>query len=622
MEHDGLSPPGPRLARFPSVTTTTHRASIASDGWPCSPLLPTTPTANAFPRSSSGQSIPIFFQPEDVVGGSGDEEDSLSEGDDSDGFHREPRPNQTRTHFDSDLDRLSSYSSSISSRCLSIDSSSVASDSTAQTDPPSPLPLSPQHDKSRQSPPSFAVPLPLPAPHVRSVSHVPLLNARRNVGSRPGTAPSLSSPPRQRSVTYAPTSSSVTTPRAYHSHQCTKRRSPPRSAPPPADAFFDPFSSSRPSTASTFGSVKAIPIRLVPPTPTDDERTKRAPPRQLYHASSASPVQAVRTSPTKEARSKPLPSLPIFPTRPRCPTATTESPRKCSPPSTAVTHGRNRSRSEGVYNVPVYPPCVYPPSPPRPAPSPSFRSSPRSTVPHKFSFRTLRGLCPDDVDADREPLIERFVDLPTPPAFLSDLRSSRERSEVGPSFVPGESTLQLLIDQEGFRDAKVEFVYAGEDTETGLLEFKAKRPEAGIERDGWPFHTGFLQTPPHLRRLHVNGDNSIDYLSREASLAIGKKDGVYKVSSHSKVDIDSMQDGHGDVAVKGLENYFCFAYETRERLNLVGRPMKGERLLRPLAFVCSRSFLSPSQGHKIGFKHLLSRTFALSSSSALVVKKR
>lgn len=50
--------------------------------------------------------------------------------------------------------------------------------------------------------------------------------------------------------------------------------------------------------------------------------------------------------------------------------------------------------------------------------------------------------------------------------------------------------MQLLIDQEGFRDAKVEFVYMGEDAETGLLEFVARRPEAGLEREGWPFHVG------------------------------------------------------------------------------------------------------------------------------------
>ncbi|GAA5917169.1 uncharacterized protein JCM6883_006238, partial [Sporobolomyces salmoneus] len=130
----------------------------------------------------------------------------------------------------------------------------------------------------------------------------------------------------------------------------------------------------------------------------------------------------------------------------------------------------------------------------------------------------------------------------------------------GAKFVNGETSLQLLIDQEGFRDPKVDF----------------------------------LQTAPHLRRLHLNGNDSIDYLRREASLTIGTKSGVYRVSSHSKVDLDLAQVG------KDIEGpYFCFAYETNARLNLVGRPMKGERLLRPLVFVCSREFLNPNQGRKV-----------------------
>jgi len=72
------------------------------------------------------------------------------------------------------------------------------------------------------------------------------------------------------------------------------------------------------------------------------------------------------------------------------------------------------------------------------------------------------------------------------PRTLEQLETSLD----GASFVAGETSLQLLIDQEGFRDAKMEFVYTGEDAETGLLEFAAKRPESGLEREGWPFHYG------------------------------------------------------------------------------------------------------------------------------------
>lgn len=55
--------------RDSSVSQYSKRLSIASDSWPSTPLLPHTPTAYKFPRSSSGQSIPIFFDADDVAEG-------------------------------------------------------------------------------------------------------------------------------------------------------------------------------------------------------------------------------------------------------------------------------------------------------------------------------------------------------------------------------------------------------------------------------------------------------------------------------------------------------------------------------------------------------------------------
>ncbi|GAA5991937.1 hypothetical protein JCM5350_005826 [Sporobolomyces pararoseus] len=576
--------------RDSSISQYSKRLSITSQVWPSTPL---TPTEFIFPRSSYGPSIPIFFDAEDVVtveGEGGSEKGGISASSQEKQNLFEKREVARLSHQrplqplqDFELNRLSSAysSSSASSRCLSGDSHSMSSTSTAPTEPPSPTPLSPQEVDC--SLPIFTVPLPLPQPlppsspsviRDRSQSnHHPLLNARRNVSSRPGTAPSGV---RQRSFSSSPSSSSVphVPPRPQNSHYCLKRYRTPRSADstslPPADAFFDPFSpsSSRPSTSSTFtGSVKNIPIRLVPPTPTpsDRDRSVKHRSRPLHHAPS-SPVLT-----TKETRTKPLPSLPIFPTRPsssprahRSNTATTGSP---------TSHARNRSRSEGVYNLPLYPPCVYPPSPPRPAKT-SPRSSPRVRLASKFSYRHLLRDKPEDSDSRIEsiPLINRGGGT-SEKSFPSAKFDSAFGETEGAKYEVGKTSLQLLIDQEGFRDAKIEFVYTGEDAETGLLEFQAKRPAVGLEREGWPFHVGFLQVPPRLRRLHLNGNDSVDYLRREASLSIGNKDGVYKVSSHSKIDLELAQVGQD---IEGP--YFSFAYETKRRLNLVGRPMKGERV--------------------------------------------
>lgn len=46
------------------------------------------------------------------------------------------------------------------------------------------------------------------------------------------------------------------------------------------------------------------------------------------------------------------------------------------------------------------------------------------------------------------------------------------------------------------------------------------------------------------------------------------------------------------------------------------------QLLRPLVFVCSREFLDPRQGRKVGFRHLIARTFTIPTSASLVVRKQ
>ncbi|BGP14557.1 hypothetical protein JCM10213v2_002506 [Rhodosporidiobolus nylandii] len=179
--------------------------------------------------------------------------------------------------------------------------------------------------------------------------------------------------------------------------------------------------------------------------------------------------------------------------------------------------------------------------------------------------------------------------------------------------IPGETTISVLIDQEGFREALVEFEYTGTDEQSGLLEFVAKMPAIGRERDGWPFHVGFLQTPPYLRRLAITADPSRDYLPREACLPITEKDGVYKVSSARSAPTSSSSNSN-----TGAQPYYCLAYEVKERLNLVGQRMKGERLLKPLVFICSRDFLSPVRGRRIGLIELMAKTFTLPATATLV----
>lgn len=106
--------------------------------------------------------------------------------------------------------------------------------------------------------------------------------------------------------------------------------------------------------------------------------------------------------------------------------------------------------------------------------------------------------------------------------------------------------LELQIDQEGFRAITASFRFQREDGE--VLEFVAAPSDNKHDLlPGYPFHHSTFERHPVLRRLHVEGDDEIDYLPRQASLTIGKKNGIYKASGNSK---------------KGNSRY-CLMYEVR-----------------------------------------------------------
>ncbi|GAA5967184.1 hypothetical protein JCM11641_000468 [Rhodosporidiobolus odoratus] len=607
---------------------------VVSPSLPYGPLLPNSPGASPFlggmPRSGSGQSIPIFFQPEDLHSSRG------SRIQDKDPFATEEDEDE-QAETASLLGFYTSSSSIGTSSRLSFDSSSVASNSTAPSEPPTPLTPT-THDKPFALSPPSPAPSPLPTPAVRSSTHTyppspPLLNARRNVASRPGTAESLTGSTRSRPGTAGSCSCSsppsspvrvgsaggVRTSRSQNGlNQLSQHQR--FSRPPPSDAFYEPASPHRPSTASSVGSYQPIPIRLVPPTPTADLREVRAATSPFRRAAAANvtPPASPRPSPPSPPRlgtasssssngstSKPLPSLPIFPTVARPLTATSQAGRRTRTPP--------ESEQEGVYNVPLYPPCIYPPS----VPAPSFGSPARKTLRSAKSTPFLSG---GGSNKGYSRIPPRTSPAPMPAAYthpratLSTAGSNASAASfdtVATTFflpIPGETILQLTIDQEGFREAVVEFEYTGTDDQSGLLEFVAKTPEIGREREGWPFHVGFLQTPPYLRRLAVAADPARDYLPREACLSVAEKDGVYKVSSAISAP----------TTASSPRPYYCFAYEVKERLNLIGKVMKGERLLKPLVFICSRDFLHPVRGRKIGLKEIFSKAFALPATATLV----
>lgn len=188
----------------------------------------------------------------------------------------------------------------------------------------------------------------------------------------------------------------------------------------------------------------------------------------------------------------------------------------------------------------------------------------------------------------------------------------RELSMQVPGLPPVLSWLQpvqleLWIDQEGFRLARPIFTLSGytitsspdhdpdvvEALTYGSAEF---RP---TERRQFIFHHHTLDPPPVLRKLTLAGDDSRDYLSRQASLAI-KANGVYSVSG-----TESFESGppspHNSAQPNSayhqpLKLTWRFDYLVEDG---TGKAKTGDKILTPLTFACSPGLLHPTHGKKI-----------------------
>lgn len=475
--------------------------------------------------ASSGQSIPIFFKASDLRSSMGssrseveEEEGEEEENDDDEGssfslFLLEP---PLKTFLDADnasfIDCYAGSSSAGSIRRLSINSSSSssdASDSTLPTEPPSPL--SPTtHDKAFPSSPLLS-PLVFPSPS--SAFRQPT-SSRPSTGepSRAPASPSFS--PRRIQTAgggFRPVPPLLSQKHSSHppAHQVRPL--------PPFDAFYTPYhpvAVIRPRTAATVSTMApymVIPIRLVPPTPTPALREiktatspflpLRAPPQTAPAASPTSHTSPPRPEPFPSLRtSKPLPPLPTFPTRSHAKISDGTSRRVRTPPK------EDPQTHEAVYHLPPYPHRASPPSSPlsprrsqqsqSPASSSSFLGLPSSSV-VKRSLRAVKSS-----PFLRSSAYSRIV---APPSSSPPLSSPSSQLHTNPSHsslsshlpsssssffhpVPGETTLELSVSQEGFWEALVQFRYRGVGEE-GMLEWEVSKTEEG-KLKVWPFHAG------------------------------------------------------------------------------------------------------------------------------------
>lgn len=174
-----------------------------------------------------------------------------------------------------------------------------------------------------------------------------------------------------------------------------------------------------------------------------------------------------------------------------------------------------------------------------------------------------------------------------------------------------DTVLELLVDQEGFRAVHPTFRLVGLpkqargwDSSDGVLAFF--RP---IKRETFNFHYAPLDGLPILRRITVNGDESRDYISRQATLCL-KANGVYTVQGGESYHTSPpfIECGVSKTGTDHTKLKWKFDYLVNDRLEQSGRVFAGEKTITPLSFICSPWLLHPSQARKMKFMHIVKKS--------------
>ncbi|TFK30933.1 hypothetical protein FA15DRAFT_684096 [Coprinopsis marcescibilis] len=176
-------------------------------------------------------------------------------------------------------------------------------------------------------------------------------------------------------------------------------------------------------------------------------------------------------------------------------------------------------------------------------------------------------------------------------------------------------SIDLLIDQEGFRSVVPSFRYSGAnqygpgDGSGCTVTF---RP---VAKHAFYFHYNPFDASPILRRLTIHGEETRDYISKQAHLSL-KSNGIYSVHG-AEVSSLSMHPFQllGQAGDSKLE--WEFQYLVGDRMDAHGNLVDGEKKFVPLTFTCSPWLLHPSQGKRINLVHI----FKKGVSTKLVAEK-
>ena len=138
------------------------------------------------------------------------------------------------------------------------------------------------------------------------------------------------------------------------------------------------------------------------------------------------------------------------------------------------------------------------------------------------------------------------------------------------------------------------------DLDGGMAEFMP------LKRESFLFNHSTLDTPPSIRRLSVNEDESRDYLSQNAYLSV-KSNGGFQVYAVCGSEVrrgcggedtaGRLEGGTGSSPIK-LDWRFEYAVEDKRKADGT-KAGGGEKFLTPLRFSCSPWLLHPKQGRKV-----------------------
>ena len=216
-----------------------------------------------------------------------------------------------------------------------------------------------------------------------------------------------------------------------------------------------------------------------------------------------------------------------------------------------------------------------------------------------------------------------LVDASSPPRIRRDQHQDCKSSHQIETFHPRhfrqpedefawirDITVQCLVDQEGFRSAHPSFKLSGIVHLRSPLEPQIPGPATAqfrpITRQSFNFHHAVFETPPILRRVTTNDQETHDYVSRQAHLTL-KCNGVYVV--HGLETSSVTVDHHHDGEAQKLSWQFEYLVDDR-RLDVSGRIIEGEKVFTPLTFSCSPELLLPAQGKRVNIMHVFKKSIA------------